>query len=154
MVCQSPEDIRSWAHPPPSIKDGRGQPGLPSARSGYREERDWSELSHHLHTPAKYIIVNVGGPCGEGSSPPMKRMGVGGSIVGAPRGTRLEWRKTPVAHIRWATTLWDVAPVGVSTGVKKLSLKGNREVRGRPPRCGAWVRYGKARPNEVDFNLR
>jgi hypothetical protein len=62
-------------------KDIRGEPDLPSDRSGYREERDWLSHNRHLHDLVEFILVNVGGPCGEGSSPPVKRMGVGGPIV-------------------------------------------------------------------------
>jgi hypothetical protein len=61
---------------------------LPSGRSGYREERDGSFISHHLQTFAESIIMNVGGPYGEGCSPPVKRMGVGGPIVCAWQHTR------------------------------------------------------------------
>jgi hypothetical protein len=81
MVWHGPEDGRGWVCGTPSPKADRGQPDLPSVWSGYREEWDWSLISRHLHTSVEYIIVNVGGPCGEGSSPPVKRMGVGGSIV-------------------------------------------------------------------------
>jgi hypothetical protein len=62
---------------------------LPSVWSGYREERDGSFISHHLHTSVEYVIVNVGGPCGEGSSPPVKRVGVGGFIVVGARESRV-----------------------------------------------------------------
>jgi hypothetical protein len=34
-------------------------------------------------------MVNVGGPCGEGSSPPVKRVGVGGVIVLGARESRV-----------------------------------------------------------------
>jgi hypothetical protein len=37
--------------------------------------------NRHLNDLAESIAMNVGGPCVEGSSPPMKRTGVGGSIV-------------------------------------------------------------------------
>jgi hypothetical protein len=149
-----PKDGRGWKFACSSQKGYQGLLVLPPDQSGYREERDGLHANRHLNDLAESIIMNVGGLLVEVSSPPMKQASVGGSIVGAPRGARLEWMENPVAHIRWATTLWDVAPVGDSTGVKQLSLKGNREVRGRPPRCGAWVRHGMARPNEVDFNLR
>ena len=42
-----------------------------------------------------------------------------------------------IAHIRWAMSLWVVAFAGCSADVKKLTLKGNREARCRPPRRGA-----------------
>jgi len=35
---------------------------LPSGRSGYREERDGSKISHHLNTFVESIAMNVGGP--------------------------------------------------------------------------------------------
>jgi hypothetical protein len=89
MVRQVPEDGRGWAGLVPSPKDDRGQPELPSVWSGYREERDGSIISRHLNTSVEYITVNVGGPCGEGSSPPAKRMGVGGVIVLGARESRV-----------------------------------------------------------------
>jgi hypothetical protein len=99
MVYLSPEDSRGWIGHVTSPKDDEGQPELPFVWSGYREERDWSLISHHLHTSVRldarkvsveYIIVNVGGPCVEGSSPPMKRRGVGGVIVLGGRESRLQ----------------------------------------------------------------
>jgi hypothetical protein len=41
----------------------------------------WVSISHGLRAFAEGVMVNVGGPCGEGCRPPMKRMGVGGVIV-------------------------------------------------------------------------
>ena len=38
----------------------------------------WVSISHDLRAVAECVMVNVGGPCGEGSRPPLKRMGVGG----------------------------------------------------------------------------
>jgi hypothetical protein len=35
-------------------------------------------------------MVNVGGPCGEGCSPPVKRMGVGAAIVLGARESRAQ----------------------------------------------------------------
>jgi hypothetical protein len=43
-----------------------------------------------LHHLVERIGVNVGGPCGEGSSPPVKRMSVGGVIVLGGRESRLQ----------------------------------------------------------------
>ena len=63
---------------------------LPPNRSGFREERIGSIASPHLNASVEYISVNVGGPCGEGSSPPVKRMGVGGVIVLRGRESRLQ----------------------------------------------------------------
>jgi hypothetical protein len=71
-------------------KDGRGQPDVPSARSGFREERLGSLISHHLNASVEYIIVNVGGLCVEGYSPPLKRMGVGAAIVLGARESRVQ----------------------------------------------------------------
>jgi hypothetical protein len=34
--------------------------------------------------------MNVGGPCGEGCSPPVRRMGVGGPIVVRARESRVQ----------------------------------------------------------------
>ena len=39
--------------------------------------------------PVEYTIVNVGGACGEGCSPLMKRMSVGGVIVLGARESRV-----------------------------------------------------------------
>jgi hypothetical protein len=56
---------------------------LPPDRSGFREERLGSVISHHLTTFVESTIMNVGGSGmnAKVSSPPMKRMGVGGVIV-------------------------------------------------------------------------
>jgi hypothetical protein len=62
----------------PAKKDVIGKPELPGDRSGFREERLGSIISRHLNTSVECIVVNVGGPCVEGSSPTVKRMGVGG----------------------------------------------------------------------------
>jgi hypothetical protein len=88
MVHQSPKDDRGWVFPCPSPKNVRGQPEIPSDQSGFHEEWHGSIISHRLSVPAECIIVNVGGPYGEGSSPPMKRMGVGGVIVLGGRESR------------------------------------------------------------------
>jgi hypothetical protein len=81
MVLQIPKDDRDWPVWHASLKDVSGTPEIPADRSGYREERDGSDVSHRLKVTAEGISVNVGGPCGEGCCPPMKRMGVGGVIV-------------------------------------------------------------------------
>ena len=88
MVGSIPKDDRGWLVRFTSQKDIRGKPEIPSDRSGYREERDWSIDSLHLNASVEYIVVNVGGPYGEGSSPPMKRVGVGGVIVLGGRESR------------------------------------------------------------------
>jgi hypothetical protein len=88
MVLQIPEDGRDWLIFHTSQKDVGGQPVLPSDRLGFREERLGSSINPHLRASAEYITVNVGGPCGEGSSPPMKHMGVGGAIVLGGRESR------------------------------------------------------------------
>jgi hypothetical protein len=72
-----------------SSKDVWDQPALPPDRSGFREERLGSAISSHLNASVEYIAVNVGGPCVEGSSPPMKHMGVGGIIVLGARESRV-----------------------------------------------------------------
>jgi len=61
---------------------------------------------------------------------------------------------TPIAHTRWAMSLWDEASSGCSAGVKQLSLKGIREVRCRLPRSGAWLRGSMVSPNEAGLNPR
>jgi hypothetical protein len=88
MVPELPEDGQGWAVIDTSPTRAKGQPDLPSHRSGYRDERDGSLISDHLQAFAEYIMVNVGGPCGEGCRPPMKRMGVGGAIVLGGRESR------------------------------------------------------------------
>jgi hypothetical protein len=89
MVLIIPEDDRGWLLNLTSLKDVSGQPDLPSDQSGFRKERLGLIISRHLNTLAEYIIVNVGGPCGEGSSPPVKHMGVGGVIVLGARENRV-----------------------------------------------------------------
>jgi hypothetical protein len=89
MVDAVPEDDRGWLAVPTSPKDGDGQPALPVIRSGFRKERLGSIISYRLHASVEYIMANVGGPCGEGSRPPVKRMGVGGVRVLGRRESRL-----------------------------------------------------------------
>jgi len=67
----------------------------PLIGSGYREERDWSDISRRLKATVEYTIVNVGGSCGEGCSPLMKRMSVGGVIVLGARESPRTWGRTP-----------------------------------------------------------
>ena len=55
-----------------------GRPALPRYRSGFPKEGIGSIGDRHLNDFVESIVVNVGGPCGEGSRPPLKRMGVGG----------------------------------------------------------------------------
>jgi len=90
MVLPIPKDDRDWSRFDTSQKDVRGQPELPSDRSGFREERLGSQISPHLNTSVECTVVNVGGPCGEGSSPPVKRVGVGGVVVLGGRESRLQ----------------------------------------------------------------
>ena len=66
-----------------------GKPDLPHVRSGFRKERIGLIISPRLRVSAEYIVVNVGGPYVEGSSPPMKHVGVGGPIVVGGRESRL-----------------------------------------------------------------
>jgi hypothetical protein len=90
MVWNVPKDDRGWLVFPTSQKDVIGKPELPGDRSGFRKERIGSEMSHHLNTSVECIVVNVGGPCVKGSSPPVKCMGVGGVIVLGGRESRLQ----------------------------------------------------------------
>jgi hypothetical protein len=78
-----PKDDRGWFVVVASPKDGSGQPDVPSARSGFRDERLGLLISRHLNTLAEYIVVNVGGfgMDAEVSSPPMTSQSVGGPIV-------------------------------------------------------------------------
>ena len=64
-----PKDDRSWLLNHTSAKDISGKPDLPADRSGFRKERLGSVISSHLNASVEYIVVNVGGPCVEGSSP-------------------------------------------------------------------------------------
>jgi hypothetical protein len=89
MAYFAPKDDRGWSRWNTSPKVVRGQPGLPPDRSGFRDERLGSLISSHLRASVEYVIVNVGGPGVEGSSPPMKRTGVGGVIVLGGRESRL-----------------------------------------------------------------
>jgi hypothetical protein len=84
-----------------SPKDISGKPEIPTDRSGFRKERIGLMISPHLRASVEYIAVNVGGPCGEGSSPPVKRMGVGGVIVLGGRESRLQGEGRQGIDIRW-----------------------------------------------------
>ena len=77
-VLQSPQDDRDGPVWHASLKDVSGTPVLPADRSGDREEREGSAVSHRLKVTGEGIRVNVGGPGGEGCCPPLKRLGVGG----------------------------------------------------------------------------
>jgi hypothetical protein len=90
MVSSVPKDDRSWLLHIASPKDVSGKPELPADRSGFRKERLGSVISSHLNASVEYIAANVGGPYVEGSSPPMKRVGVGGVIVLGGRESRLQ----------------------------------------------------------------
>jgi hypothetical protein len=72
-----------------SPKVDSGKPDVPTVRSGFREERLGSDISHRLKASGEDLKVNVGGSCGEGCSPPAKRMSVGGVIVLGGRESRL-----------------------------------------------------------------
>jgi hypothetical protein len=74
----------------PAPKDVRGQLVLPPDRSGYREERDGSPISHHLQASAESITMNVGGPYAERCSPAMNHRGVGAAIVLGARESRVQ----------------------------------------------------------------
>jgi hypothetical protein len=89
MVDDFPEDDREWLFYDTIPKDVRGQPVLPSGRSGFREERIGSDISLHLRASVEYIVVNVGGSHMEMSSPSMKYASVGGPIVVGGRESRL-----------------------------------------------------------------
>src|ERR671924_2303671 len=69
MVGFIPKDDRGWRFAHASPKDVRGKPGLPSDRSGYREERDGLRKNRHLHDLVESITMNVGGPYVEGAVP-------------------------------------------------------------------------------------
>ena len=84
-----PEDDRDWSVLCTSPKVDSGKPDVPTVRSGFREERLGSDISHRLKASGEYLNVNVGGSCGEGCSPPAKRMSVGGVIVLGGRESRL-----------------------------------------------------------------
>jgi hypothetical protein len=68
-------------------------------------------MSPRLRASAEYIIVNVGGPCVEGSSPPMNRMGVGAAIVLGGRESRLQGEGRQL--------------VGISTQTNRMLTQGN-----------------------------
>jgi hypothetical protein len=90
MIEALSKDGRSWLVVCTSPKDVRGQPELPSDRSGFREERIGSIISSHLSALVEYIVVNVGGSHMEMSSPSMKYASVGGLIVVRGRESRLQ----------------------------------------------------------------
>jgi len=79
----TPKDVRGWLLRFTSSKDVRGQPDVPSDRSGFRNERLGSTISHRLRAFVEYISVNVGGSGMDAkvSSPPMTYQSVGGVIV-------------------------------------------------------------------------
>jgi len=90
-VFSCPMGVRGWTFSYSSSKGVRGQLDLPPGRSGYREERDGSWISHHLHTFAESIAMNVGGfgMNVKVSSPPMTYQSVGGVIVLGARESRV-----------------------------------------------------------------
>jgi hypothetical protein len=47
-----------------------------------------------------------------------------------------------------------LSETGRSVLVSSMPLKGTGEVRGKPPRCPAWLRDHMVSANEADFNLR
>ncbi len=61
---------------------------------------------------------------------------------------------SPVAHSKWATSLWDVALSGCKVRVKQLSLKGTCAARPGAPISKAWLRDGKVSASEAGFSLR
>ena len=89
MVLQIPKDDRDWPVWHASLKDVSGKPDIPADRSGYREERDGSDVSHRLKVTAEGIRVNVGGLRAEVSSPPMNHVSVGAAIVLGARESRV-----------------------------------------------------------------
>jgi hypothetical protein len=103
MVRRLPKDGRGWVNRVSSRKDVRGQPELPSVQSGFRDERLGFITSSHLRVSMEYIVVNVGGPCVEGSSPPMKHTGVGGVIVLGGRESRLQGEGRQGIDTQWTT---------------------------------------------------
>jgi hypothetical protein len=90
MVFVIPKDDQDWSVLATSPKVIRGQPALPSDRSGFREERLGLDKSRHLRVSAECIIVNVGGSDMNGKvcSPPMPYQSVGGVIVLGGRESR------------------------------------------------------------------
>ena len=90
MVWQIPTDDRDWRVGHVSPTEVSGIPEIPADRSGYREERDGSAISRRLKATVEYTMVNVGGSCGEGCSPLMKRLSVGGVIVLGARESRVQ----------------------------------------------------------------
>ncbi len=90
MVLEIPEDDRDWSVLCTSPKVDSGKPDVPTVRSGFREERLGSDISHRLKASGEDLNVNVGGSCGEGCRPPVKRMGVGAAIVLGARESRVQ----------------------------------------------------------------
>jgi hypothetical protein len=113
MAVMCPKDDRGWAAHATSQKDGRGQPELPSVRSGFRDERLGSIISLHLRASAEYIVVNVGGSGMDAkvSSPPMTYRSVGGVIVLGGRESRLHGEGRQL--------------VGISTQNNRMLTQGN-----------------------------
>jgi hypothetical protein len=74
---------------------------LPSDRLGYRKARDGSVISHHLHTLAEFITMNVGGLLAEGCSPPMNQASVGAAIVVGARESRVQGEGPQGIDVWW-----------------------------------------------------
>jgi hypothetical protein len=70
-------------------KGCQGSTGRTPWSVGIPRRAGWVGYNRHLNDLAESIAMNVGGLCVEGSSPPMKRTGVGGSIVVRRRESRL-----------------------------------------------------------------
>jgi hypothetical protein len=85
-------DDRGWLAFFTSPKDVRGQPELPSDRSGFRKERLGLIISPRLNASVECVVVNVGGSGVDAkvSSPPMTSQSVGGVIVLGGRESRLQ----------------------------------------------------------------
>jgi hypothetical protein len=111
MVPVVPKDDRGWLVACTSPKDVRGQPALPSDRSGLRNERIGSVMSPRLSVSVEYIVVNVGGSHMEMSSPSMKYASVGGVIVLGGRESRLHGEGRQL--------------VGISTQNNRMRTQGN-----------------------------
>jgi hypothetical protein len=74
----------------PARKAARGHWFYPLAGRDTAKSGMGCWVNRHLHDLAESITMNVGGPCGEGCRPPMKRTGVGGPIVLGARESRVQ----------------------------------------------------------------
>jgi hypothetical protein len=101
--------------------------------------------NRHLNDLIESIAMNVGGPCVEGSSPPMKRTGVGGVIVLGGWENHLHGEGRQGIDVWWTISRRSsgevrVSPVKLAAPMKEEPMTEIREIA-NPRRAGC----GKSR---------